>query len=86
MATNCSPAQRSRVHRATDGLADLRVVIAATPVPAAQSPTDRWAVHVLLRSGADGLPPAVANLLAGYDLRVRDVHRGRDYWHVTATA
>jgi hypothetical protein len=81
----CQPGQRDRVYRAAHAVAELHTVIAATPVAAAKSRSGQWALHLLCRHDSRGLPPAVANALAGYDLRVRDVHQ-REYWHVTATA
>lgn len=77
---------RDRAYRAADTLADLRDVVAVTPVSGDKSRTGRWCVHVLIRDDCNGVPPAVGNLLAGYDLRLRDVHHGVEFWHATATA
>lgn len=79
MSQHCRPAQRQRAAHLTAVLeADPRVV-EATIVPAAEDPTDRFLVDVLLAERVDGFPTDLADELA-FGVTVRDVRPQGEFW------
>ena len=76
---NCTVKQRNKARRVIHQLGDRSDVIGTDLISPAIDPSGQWAIEIAL--DAEGLPPAIIELLAQAEMTIRDVGPRQSWWH-----
>lgn len=80
----CVAEQRTRVDEAIAELERDPAVFAATRLDPDTDPTGYWTIDVVLSGAHEGLPPHLAETLAGAGFSIRSVDPQVDHWQALA--